>query len=468
MIAIPVVASNINEAIKDMKKASKIADVVELRLDFIKNINEKNLKKLLSKKTKKIIVTDRKKRTNLLKEAIKLKADFIDLDISIGEKTIKKIIQNKNKTKIIVSFHNFKKTNKKEIIKKYNKIKRLKPDIIKIVTFANSINDNIIIFNPIKKAKKENKKIIALCMGEKGEISRILSPIFGALLTFGSLKEGKESAPGQITARTLKNIYRIDKLKNPKIFGLVGNPIKHSKGFIIHNTSFKKLRLNSIYVNFLVDNLKQFIKEYKSIISGLSITIPFKREIMKHLNKIDPIAKKIGAVNTVINKNGRLIGYNTDMIGAIKAIEAKANIRNKKVLMIGAGGVARAIGYGIIQKKGKLTILNRTLNKAKKLAKELKCNSGSLTQLKNQKNIDIIINATSIGMFPNINKTPIKKEILKKIISKKAVVFDSVYNPRNTKLLKEAKKLDCNIVSGYDMFINQAKEQFKLFIGPLI
>ncbi len=463
MICIPIVASNINEAIKDMKKASRIADLVELRLDFIKDINEKNLKRLLSNKTKKVIVTDRKKRLNLIEEAIKLKADFIDLDISIGRKTIKNIISNKNKTKVIVSFHNFKKTNEKEITNIYKKIKRMNPGIIKIATFANSINNNIILFDLIKRAKKENKKIIALCMGEKGEISRILSPLLGAELTFGSLKKGKESALGQITAETLKNTYRINKLKNPKIFGLVGNPVKHSKGIIIHNKAFKKLNLNSIYVNFLVDDLKPFIKEFKPIISGLSITIPFKKEIIKYTNKVEKTAKKIGAVNTIIKKNNKLIGYNTDLTGAMSAIESKTKIKGKKVLMLGAGGVARAIGFGIIQKKGKLTILNRTANKAKKLAKELKCKSGSLKELKNQKNMDILVNATSIGMFPNINKTPIKKQTLKKIITNNTVVFDSVYNPQKTKLLKEAKKLDCNIMGGYDMFLNQAKEQFKLF-----
>ena len=294
------------------------------------------------------------------------------MDISIGEKTIKEIIKKQNKTKTIISFHNFKKTDKKEIIKKYNQIKKLNPDIIKIATFANSINDNLVIFNLIKKAKKENIKIIALCMGEYGEISRILSPIFGAELTFGSLKEGKESAPGQITADALKNIYRINKLKNknPKIFGLVGNPVHHSKGIIFHNGLFSKLNLNNIYVNFLVDDINSFIKNYKKIINGLSITIPFKRKIISQIDKIDPISKKIGAVNTVIKKNEKLIGYNTDMTGAIKSINSKIKIKGKKVLMLGAGGVARAIGYGIIKEKGKMTILNRTAKKAEKLAKE--------------------------------------------------------------------------------------------------
>jgi 3-dehydroquinate dehydratase / shikimate dehydrogenase len=467
MICIPIVAPTSTGALKDMKHASGIADIIELRLDFIKNINKKTLKKILSKKTKKVIITDRKKRKDLIKEAIKLKADFVDLDISIGEKTIKEIIKKKKQTKIIISFHNFKKTDKKEIIKKYNQIKKLNPDIIKIVTFANSINDNIIIFNLIKKAKKENRKIIALCMGKCGEISRILSPIFGAELTFGSLKEGKESAPGQITANALKNTYRINKLKNknPKIFGLVGNPVHQSKGIIFHNRLFNKLNLNNIYLNFLVEDISSFIKNYKKIISGLSITIPFKSKVINHIDKLDPITKKIGAINTVIKKNNKLIGYNTDITGAIKAISSKTKIKGKKVLMVGAGGVARAIGYGIIKEKGKMTILNRTAKKAEKLARELRCNSNKLSQIKNQKNTDIIINATSVGMYPNINKTPIKKQTLKKIISKKTVVFDSIYNPEKTKLLKESKQLGCNVIGGYNMFINQAKEQFKLFTG---
>jgi len=464
MICTPITASRTKEALKDIEKA-KDADLIELRLDLIKDINEKNLEKLIKKTKKKKIVTDRKKRLVLIQKSIELKADFVDLDISTGEKQIKNIIKGKKKTKIIVSFHNFKKTDKKEVLRKYNQIKKLNADIIKIATFAKNIDDNKIIFDLIKKSKKENKKIITLCMGEKGEISRILSPLFGAKLTFGSLEKGKESAPGQLTAKELKNTFRINKLKNKKIkiFGLVGNPVKQSKGVIIHNKSFDKLGLNNIYVNFLVEDLGTFVKNFKEMISGLSVTIPHKQDIMKKLDKIDPIAKKIGAVNTVIKKKGKLIGHNTDVKGAIDAIKIKTKIKNKKVLLIGSGGVARAIAFGIKNEKGKLIILNRTVKKAKKLAKEIKCKGDGLDKLKRQNNIDIIINGTSIGMFPNENKTPIDNDILKKIVKKSTVVFDSVYNPEKTKMLKDASSLGCKIVSGDKMFINQAKEQLKLF-----
>ncbi len=464
MIAVPIVASTVREALKDMRIAFRVADLVELRLDFIKDIHRDNLSMLLSRKTEKIIVTDRKNRADIIEKALELKAGFVDLDISMGGGKIKKLIQGKDKTKVIVSFHNFKKTNRKEVLKKYSKIKKLNPDVFKIATYANSISDNIVVFDMVKKARKDNMKVISICMGEKGEISRILSPLFGGFLTYASI-EGKNSAPGQIDVKLLKRIYRIDRLNKPKIFGLVGNPVVHSKGICLHNDLFKKLRLNKIYVNFLVDDLKGFVREYGPIISGLSITIPFKRDIIKYLDGLDRSARRIGAVNTIVKRNGNLIGYNTDMVGAIRAIESKTQIKGKKVLMIGAGGVARAIGYGIIQKNGELIILNRTVRKAKKLARDLGCTYGGLSRLSKLSDVDIVVNATSIGMSPNDDQTPVPRNVLKKIITGKTVVFDSVYNPKRTRLLKDARGLGCRVVSGYDMFINQAKEQFKLFTG---
>ncbi len=459
MIAIPIVASTVKEALKDIRKSN--ADLVELRLDFIKDINTSRLEKLL-RTNRKAIVTDRKKRHELIKKAIELKAGFIDLDISLGEKSIKNIIKEKQNTRIIVSFHNFKKTDRKEINARYSQIKKLNPDIIKIVTYANSIEDNLIILGLIKKAKKQKIKIIALCMGEKGQISRILSVPFGAFLTFGSLEKGKESAPGQIQAKALKEIYHVNELKNPKIFGLLGNPVSHSKGYIFHNRKFKKSE--KIYVNFLVNDISSFIRKFKPIISGLSITIPFKRKVIRLLDKVGPLAKKIGAVNTVIKKKNKLIGYNTDITGAIKAISSKTRIKGKNVLLLGAGGVARAIAYGIVNEGGNLIIINRTEKKAKNLSKELNCSSAALKELPKLSYIDIIINATSIGMEPNIENTPIKKKILRKISKKNALVFDSVYTPKTTKLLKQAEKLGFITVSGYDMFINQAEEQARLFL----
>ena len=470
MICIPITSSSTKQATKDILLANKLADLVELRLDLIKS---PDLKKLLVATKKPVIVTNRKKgegghardnkqRIELLKKAITLNADFIDIELNSGKKIIRDLIKNKRNSKVIVSYHNFKKT-PQNINRIYKQIKKLNPDIIKLATFANSITDNLKIFEIIKKAKKENKKIIALCMGQNGEISRILAPLFGSYLTFAALKQGKGSAPGQLTASTLKDIYRIHKLHRPKIFGLVGNPVDHSKGYIIHNRAFNKLRLNNIYLNFLVGDIGKFIKAFKPLISGLSITIPHKKSVMKHLDNIDPLARNIGAANTIIKKDNKLIGYNTDCTGAIKALKQKSAIRNKNTAIIGAGGVARAIAFGIKQEKGDIIIINRTESKAKKLASELSCSWGGLSKLNSLQNIDILVNCTSIGMHPDIDRTPVKKQLLKRIMSKKATVFDTVYTPPLTKLLKDASSLNLKTVSGQQMFINQAKEQFRLF-----
>ncbi len=464
MIVISITAPTMKEALLDIKQA-KNADLIELRLDLIKDITLSGLEKLIKNKRKRIIVTDRRKRLKLIRKAIELKVDYIDLDIMVGEETIREIISEKNNTKVIVSFHDYRKTDKRGINRRYAQIKKLKPDVIKIAAFARDINDNNVIFDLIKKAGIENKKIIALCMGKKGQVSRILSVMYGAEFIFCSLREGKEAAPGQITAETLKNIYRVCDLKEPKIFGLVGNPVKHSKGFIVHNKAFGKMNMRNVYVNFLVEDLAGFIRAYKGMISGLSVTIPFKREVIKYLDKVDPIAEEIGAVNTIVKRAGKLIGYNTDVKGAIDAIKEKINIRNKKVLIIGAGGVVRAIAFGIKKEKGKLVIINRTVKKAEVLAKELNCEYGGLDKINEYTGIDVLINGTSIGMFPDVNKTPVKKTLLRKIVCRESVVFDSVYNPSMTKLLKDAASLGCSVISGEKMFINQAGHQFKLFTG---
>lgn len=474
MICCSLTPKTAKEAIRNMEKTSKLADIIELRIDYIKDIGAKALKKILESKIKPIIVTNRKKsekgnfkgnekhRIKLLGEAIELNADYVDIEYGTDKKLIKKLIDKKNKTKIIISYHNFKKTpnNLSDI---YNKIKKLNPDVIKIVTFANSINDNFRIFELLKN-KKENEKIIAFCMGEYGQISRILSLKYGSFLTYCAFERKKQSAQGQLTINELLDYYNTKKInKNTGVIGLIGNPVEHSKGYIIHNTRFKKLRLNNNYVKFRVNNLKKFMKNFRKWdFKGASVTMPYKMEIIKYLDDGSNTAKKIGAVNTIVNKNGKLIGHNTDCYGAVKAIKNKTKIKNKKITVFGAGGAARAIIYGLKKEKGKITILNRTVSKAKKLAEEFNCNYGNLNNFKNI-DTDILVNATSVGMRPKINQTLIPKKFLKNM-----VVFDVVFNPPKTRLIKDAESNNCKVISGIEMLLYQAAKQFELWTNKKI
>ncbi|OHB46882.1 MAG: hypothetical protein A2099_02475 [Planctomycetes bacterium GWF2_39_10] len=481
MICVPIVTDNLEDTIKDMAEASKVADIIELRLDYLK---KPDLKLLLERRTKPVIVTNRpvreggkfdgseEERISLLKLAIQLQADYVDIEHDsiqhISRGTV--LRAPTSKTKIIVSYHNFSETpdNLSEV---YNKLSQSIADVIKIVTYANDITDNIKIYQLLHQSKKPT---ISFCMGEYGIISRILYKRFGSYLTFASLQRGKESAPGQISIHELLNTYHIGKQDGQTaIYGLIGNPVSHSISPIIHNTLFNEMGFNSIYVPFKVNNIANFIREFRGLdVKGYSVTIPHKESIINHLDAIDPMAKKIGAVNTVVNSDGKLIGFNTDCEAAIKALHSvyklsevskkDDHLKGKKVTLLGAGGAARAIAFGLKERGAHITIINRNCERAQLLARDVGCLCRKLDDPQ-EIETDILINATPVGMFPKVNETPIAKNKLKHNI----VVFDTIYNPIETKLLQDAKAQGCKVVGGLPMFIQQAAAQFKLWTGRM-
>jgi len=466
VICIPITASTTDEAIRDMKKGAEIADILELRIDYIRDLD---IAKLIKEKSKPVIVTPRsqkeggrfkgseEERAGLLREAVRLGAEYIDIEFSTDERLRKGVIEESRGTKVIVSYHNFTET-PSDIKELYDDIAISGGDIIKIVTFANSINDNLVIFDLIKGHEKR-KDIISFCMGRHGEISRILSPIIGGYLTFGSLEEGKESASGQIPARVLKSVYRVDRLgQEINIYGLVGNPVSESMGYLIHNLAFAELDLDNIYLPFLVEDINSFMTGFKGLFKGLSVTMPFKEEVIDLLDGIDKKAEDIGAVNTVVVKDDKLVGYNTDCSGAIMALEDRTEIKGKNAVMIGAGGVARAIGFGVKGRGGILTITDIDTDKAISLSKDIGCKYCNPDELGNI-SMDIFINTTPVGMYPDVDRSPVPDSLLKEGM----IVFDAVYNPIKTRLLKEAEAKGCITIPGVEMFINQGVAQFEMW-----
>ncbi len=246
-----------------------------------------------------------------------------------------------------------------------------------------------------------------------------------------------------------------------KLCGIIGNPVEHSLSPAMHNAAFSDLGLNYVYLAFRVDDVGDVIKGMKSLnIIGLNVTIPHKIGVMKYLDEIDETAEKIGAVNTIFNDAGNLKGFNTDWKGAIRSVKEQTSIRDKRAVILGAGGAARAIVFGIKREQGELTILNRTVEKAEKLSKEIGCNFGPLDELKNIQG-DILINTTSVGMYPNESNSLVEKDVLRNF----DVVFDIVYNPMRTKLLKDAESVGCKTISGVDMVVLQGVEAFELWTG---
>src|SRR3972149_1663760 len=478
MICIPIIANKLPGALHDMAEASMVADIIELRIDYIKDVD---LKRLLEKRIKPVIVTNRpvreggkfngseEERIALLKLAIRLRADYVDIEHD-SIQNIRRDTVHRVPTKIIVSYHNCRET-PDDLTDIYKALSQSCADIVKIVTHANSITDNVRIYRLLQQSQIP---MISFCMGELGIISRILYKRFGSYFTFASLRTGKESAPGQISIHELLNTYQARMQdKHSAIYGLIGNPISHSISPIIHNTLFKELNINGIYVPFKVDNIGDFIREFRGLdVKGYSVTIPHKESVVNHLDAIDPIAKKIGAVNTIVNKDGRLVGFNTDCEAAIKVLEGvdlvstkslgETYLKEKKVTIIGAGGVARAIAFGLKERQAQITIINRNHERAQSLARDVGCLVRKFDEPQ-ALDTDILINATPVGMFPKINETPIDKNKLKSNM----IVFDTIYNPIETKLLKEAKAQGCKTINGLSMFVHQAAAQFKLWTGQM-
>lgn len=249
-----------------------------------------------------------------------------------------------------------------------------------------------------------------------------------------------------------------------KICLSIGYPIKSSCSPSIHNAGYKKLGIDHEFICLRVEvkpkDLKMAMDGVRGLgIRGVSVTMPHKQEVLRYLDKIDKEAKIIGAVNTIVNDNGKLTGFNTDYLGAIVALEKKISLKGKKVAIIGAGGVARAIVYGLTKKGAIIKIFNRSKERGKKLAQEFVCEYGSLKTLEDVPNMDVVINATSVGMNED------KSSIDKKLLNKNQIVFDVVYSPKETRLIRNAKEKGAQVILGYEMLLYQGVEQFKLYTG---
>ncbi len=256
-----------------------------------------------------------------------------------------------------------------------------------------------------------------------------------------------------------------------KLCIIIGDPVEHSLSPAMHNAGYKELNIDDQFVFFGAtvkpENLEDTVKGVRAMgIRGLTCTIPHKIEVMKYLDEVDETAKQIGAVNTVVNENGKLKGYNTDWLGVVNPLEKHLLLSGKKVALIGAGGAAHAMAYGVLKKGAILTIFNRTIEKAEELAQEMsqlnfRAEVKSTREISLIKDYDIILNSTSLGMGEQINETPVPKEFLKK----EHIVFDAVYVPFETKLILEAKEKGATVIHGMDMLLHQGLVQFELYTG---
>ncbi|XP_068341356.1 bifunctional 3-dehydroquinate dehydratase/shikimate dehydrogenase, chloroplastic-like isoform X1 [Pyrus communis] len=492
LICAPVMAESVGQMLVQMGKAKEVgADLVEIRVDFLKNFNPRqDLGALINQSPLPTLVTyrpsweggqykgDDKQRQDALRVAMELGADFIDVELKVADEFYNSIQGKKpEKVKIIVSSHNYEKTpSSEEIGDLVARIQATGADIVKIATTALDITDSARVFQVLVHSQVP---MIALVMGEKGLISRVLSAKYGAFLTFGTIEAGVVSAPGQPTVRDLLDLYNFRLIgADTKVHGVIGNPIRHSNCPHLYNAAFKSINFNGIYLPLLVDNVANFIDTYNSPdFAGYSYTIPHKEAGLKCCDEIDPHAKEIGAINCMIRNpaDGKLKGYNVDYLGAIAAIEEGLRALNgssngsgsplagKLFVVMGAGAAGTALAYGGKQKGARVVVANRTYDKAKALANKVGGEAITLAELETFHPEDgmVLANATSVGMEPRIDQTPLSKNALKNY----SLVFDAIYTPTWTRLLQEAQECGAAVAFGTEMFLNQAFVQVEKFSG---
>jgi 3-dehydroquinate dehydratase/shikimate dehydrogenase len=441
--------------------AAEGAKLVELRLDYI--ARSIDLTRLLKNRPTPVVVTCRRKedggrwerseedRLMLLRQTIAQGVEYVDLEEDTAVK-----IPRYGKTKRIVSLHNFEGT-PDDLEAIHQRLSKLDADIVKIAVKANSFADAARVIELMKNAKVPT---IGIAMGDYGSLTRILGPRYGAPFTYCVFNPDRRVAPGQLSFHDMKHVFRVETItRKTKLFGVVADPVAHSYSPLIHNAAFESNELDFRYLPFRVA---------AEDIGGLSVTIPHKQSVLPLLTQAEAAAQGIGACNTIVFSGEDRVGYNTDYRAAMDCLnEALTKLfpepnpfEGKSALLLGAGGVSRAIGWGLAQRRVRVAVTSRNFETATQLAKEF---GGRAIPWDERHSVqpNILVNGTPIGMFPEMDDTPYRGDKL----DARTLVFDTIYNPEQTLLIRNARTAGCPIITGLSMFVRQAAYQYKLFTG---
>ncbi|MEM1228273.1 MAG: shikimate dehydrogenase [Planctomycetota bacterium] len=449
------------------------APLVELRLDYISRAV--NLKRLLDDRPGPVVVSARRRddggrwnhseqdRLMLLRSAIAAGVEYIDIEADMAAQ-----IPRYGNTKRIISFHDFTET-PEELDDLHSAMAAEDADIVKIATMANTFSDNI---RMIELTAKSKIPTIGICMGEMGMMTRVLANRVGSPFTYATFSSDKKLAPGQLNWKDMNSIYHYESIdKDTALFGVIADPVAHSHSPLIHNAAFIDAGINARYLPFRVpkDDLQTFMNTCRNIgVQGISITIPHKEAALEYCTQAESSATGIGAINTMVFGEEERYGYNTDYRAAMDCIEETLNLQRgqensmqgKQALVLGAGGVSRAIAWGLRQRRCDVVIASRTRERSDMLAAEIGCRAIDWDDRHEPKS-HLLVNGTPIGMHPDVDRSPYEASALNQYM----VVFDTVYNPENTMLIKSAIRKQARVITGVDMFVRQAAYQFKLFTG---
>jgi len=481
-ICVSVCAETADEMIAKINQAEEFADLIEVRFDCVERSEIANLRYQLSDLERRVPLlatfraddqgghgnktfADRKEFWRSVQRefwGVDLEEDVFDTSEGWDNR--------------IISQHDFDGV-PSDLTSIYERLSASDAEIVKLAVTADDITDGISVWKLLEQAKVEKKQIIPIAMGDAGKWTRILGLAYGAFLTYASLGTGGETAPGQVTAKDLVEVYRAKELdEDTQVFGVLGEPIAQSMSPYMHNPAFAERGLNAVFVSFLVKNIDEFVRrmvkpesrEVEFNFGGFSVTMPHKQSIIKHLDTLDATAKAIGAVNTVKITDGKLTGYNTDAHGFITPLKAKfGEVRDTRIAVFGAGGAARACVYALKEEGAEVTVFARDKQKGRAFADEFdvgfiefpnesKETKGSLSDF------DILVDTTPLGMKGDReNDSLFNADQLDGL----KFVYDLVTKASDTPILREAHSIGIPTLGGLEMLIAQGAKQFEIWTG---
>lgn len=472
MICLTLTGRSMKENYILLEQNRELIDIAELRMDYLPMKELRDLEGIRNRMGMAAIATFRNEhdggrfrgeegfRRKILLDAVRAGFDYVDLEYGFDFPEVEAAVQDKG-TAVIRSIHNFSGARVSTGIIK-GMLSLPESEIPKIAVYPQSSKDVIGLLQLYSTFKNREKKII-LGMGAYGFFSRILYRKLGSLLTYCSSAEAS-GAPGHISPVQLKDVYNLDLITpDTAVYGIIGNPVMHSRSPHLHNAGYRKYSMDAVYIPFPVDNPDQFMKFANTLpIEGFSVTVPYKKDVIRFLDKVDQSVIQADACNTVVCKDDGYEGWNTDIEGFFKPLEKRISLQDiKRIAIIGAGGAAGAVIRALKGLDAQIHIFNRTEEKARALSQKFCIQYDPLSNYEEIERCDLVVQTTNVGMHPLEDKTPLPGYRFRK----EQIVYDLIYTPEETIFLKEAAAAGCRTINGLEMLLIQGKIQFKLFTG---
>jgi 3-dehydroquinate dehydratase/shikimate dehydrogenase len=399
------------------------------------------------------------RRRMILLEAVKRGYDYVDVEY---RSDLMDVAMEKSGSGLIVSYHDMEGT-PEDLEALYARMCDRGADVVKIAVTPRSVADVGRVLRLAERvAASRGKPLVAIALGPLGVITRVVGGRYRAPFTYAAAAPGAETAPGQLPAELMADVYRVrDVTPATRVYGVVGGAVRHSLSPLLHNRAFAARQVDAVYVPLQAEGIEPFVRALPALdLAGFSVTRPYKVQILPHLHEVEEAAALCGSVNTVVVHEGTLRGSTTDGIGVVGPLKKRGELKGKAVVIVGAGGAARAAALALRRKGARVTLLARRPQQAVEAAAAVGCAPGELSDLPRHV-WDILINATPVGSAAATAETPVPAKLLRR----GTTVLDMVYDPLETRLLREARAAGCTIVDGLEMLLAQAVVQFETWTG---